>query len=90
MGNLLKKLNKLDEALKYFMEALEFRYKYLPENHQDIDISLNFLGNYFYDLEKYIQAQKYYRDSLEFRLKNFPLNDQNIISSLNKLGILLH
>ncbi len=52
LGNILRKLNKLDEALLIQKECLETWRNILPKNHVFICISMNNLGLLLRDLNK--------------------------------------
>jgi hypothetical protein len=44
LGNILKNLNKLEEAENIQSKCLDIRKKILPKNHPDICSSMNNLG----------------------------------------------
>ena len=82
IGGIYCDQGKLDEALKYYSEALELYKK--VDNPSDIAVSLNNIGLVYCDQGKLDEALKYYTESLEL-YKKFG-NPSDIARSLNNIG----
>ncbi len=65
MGSLLREQGKLEEAMPYYIEALEARRRVLGDEHRSTLISINHIGNLLKVQSKYEEAESYYMEDLE-------------------------
>ncbi len=71
LGNLLSDTNRIDEAERYYQEALEIWRRLAKENpaafEPDLAGTCNNLGNLLSDTNRMDEAERYYQEALEIR-----------------------
>jgi len=81
-GNILWKMNKLDEAEKYYLSLINL----LPNNHLSIaDVYYN-LGHIYSDKNDYDSSLKWYNKSLEIWMKIFKSNNPDLANTYNAIA----
>jgi tetratricopeptide (TPR) repeat protein len=86
LGSCYGKLGKYDEALKYFIKALEIREKVLGTEHRDTAASLNNIGLTYGELGDHNKALKYNTRALEIREKVLGPEHSHTATSLSNVG----
>lgn len=81
-GNILWKMDKLDQGEKYYLYILDF----LPIDHSDrVNLYYN-LGHIYSDKNQYDLSLKYYNKSLEIWMKSSPNNQLNLANTYNAIA----
>ncbi len=78
-GNILWKMNKFDEAEKYYLQIIDL----LPNDHSDRANLYYNLGHIYSDKNNYDLSLKYYNKSLDIWMKS---NDSNLANNYNAIA----
>jgi tetratricopeptide (TPR) repeat protein len=85
MGSLLRKQGKYDEAMPYYVEALETRRRVLGDEHPNTLNSIGNMGNLLYMQGKYEEAMPYYVEALETSRRVLGDEHSSTLWSINAL-----
>ncbi|CAF1344712.1 unnamed protein product [Adineta ricciae] len=72
LGTIYLEQHRLDDAIKYFEQALEIRHQILPSLHPALAVSYNDLGILYHRQKRYEQALSAYEHCLEIRRRVLP------------------
>ncbi|MBA8667685.1 tetratricopeptide repeat protein [Holosporaceae bacterium 'Namur'] len=88
IGELFFEIGDYNEALNYYLSALQMRIELEGEEHPEVAISLNNIGVLFDIVGKYQEAEDYHTKALQIRIQCFGFNHTEVAQSLNNIGVL--
>jgi len=81
---------KYEEALQYYLRALEIRENKLGVDHPDVAGTLNNIGVVYYNQGKYEEALQYYLRDLEISEKKLGVDHPDVATTLNNIGVVYY
>ena len=86
LGDLNRRLDKIDEAKSYYIKVLAIDEKNKSVNDSEIIKITTALGNLYSDLDSFLLAEFYYKTSLTKKLNSFGQKSKEYAIGLNNLG----
>ncbi|CAK9026913.1 Superoxide dismutase [Mn], partial [Durusdinium trenchii] len=86
-GFFCKSQSALEQALRYFEEALEISTETLGDQHQHVATTLNNIAGVHRAQGKYAEALRYYEEALKIRREKLGDRDPSVATTLNNIAI---